>query len=656
MSGVVYGLLIGINEYQDVKVPNLNGCVADVEHLAELFGKRLAPGQFKPKFLRNGEATRQAVVEAFDHLRQAGKGDVALFIYSGHGSRGRPAPQFKFLAKQNETLVLNDSRVNDVWDLADHELRMLLHSVTGDNDGPHMLAILDCCHSGGATRDALVCEVGLRYANPVLEDRPLESYIPAVRALAADLTDGSSGEPIAGKNSFPQPVYIALAACQPNQTAKELPVEGANGYRGVFSLALEEALTSLPGEASYWDVMKAARNKVLNRANEQTPLPIEEGVSADERFFGGVLPARAAAISLGYVKGAWYIDAGKVHGIQPEEGDHTTTLSVQGVDGSSPDLGEGRVVEVGMTRSRVEVGDLPLDEGKVYLARIVGVPRPAMGVEVRAVPTADPTLLGKLRTAIATSSVLQEASLSGRGSKHTLLVLVRDHLVVAKTDGLPLTDGVQTDERGIIRTVERLEHLSRWYQLKDLENSNPSLNGKVEVEVVEANPDEDASAAAHRPLLRPDRDGVLRLAYRKEEGTWHKPLVFIRVWNNSSKDLYCTLLDLSDSFDCTMDLMPPELVPAHDKRWARMSRRIRFELSVEQEKNEGAQHVTDYLKVIAATEAFEPDAFKLPSLDGVRAQRERSVADEEAFEVRGPAKGADWTTALLEVVTTRPAG
>lgn len=658
MSGTVYALLVGIDEYQDVAVPNLRGCVADVEHLSDLFQKRLELGQFKPKLLCNGEATRSAVTDAFAHLRQAGKGDAALFVYSGHGSTGRPAPQFTFLAKKNETLVLNDSRVNNVHDLADYELRWLLHSVTGDGDGPHMLAILDSCHSGGATREALVPEVRSRFADPVAEDRPLDSHIPELRALAADLTRNPSGEPDPGKIPFPHPVYIALAACQPNQTAKEVPVDGTAGYRGVFSLALEEALTSLPEEASYWDVMKAVRNKVLNRANEQVPLTIEEGIGADERFLGGVLLPRSAAISLGYVKDDWYVDVGQVHGVQPVSGDHTTTLWVKELGEEGIEWGGARLAEVGATRSRVDVGDLPLSKEKTYVARIVGVPNPALGVVVRAHPAADLAVLTTVRTAIATSSLLQETSLGDARPHHTLLLLVRNDLVVAKTDGLPLTDGVPTDERGAVRSVARLEHLARWYQLKDLQNANPPLNGKVEIEVVAANPQEDASVADHRPPLRPESDGVVRLAYRQQNGSWQKPLVFIRVRNKSHKDLYCTLLDLTDRFGCTTDLMPSDLVPAGDTRWALTARRIRFELSKELEMAKGAQQTTDYLKVIAATEAFEPDAFTLASLDGVvtRRQHDKFATGDDDIEQRGPAKGADWTTTMLEIVTTRPDG
>ena len=49
----------------------------------------------KLKTLKNGEATRQAVVDAFrGHLGQAKKGDVALFYYSGHGSQEQAPEEF----------------------------------------------------------------------------------------------------------------------------------------------------------------------------------------------------------------------------------------------------------------------------------------------------------------------------------------------------------------------------------------------------------------------------------------------------------------------------------------------------------------------------------------------------------------------------------
>ena len=51
----------------------------------------------------------------------------------------------------NQTLVCADSRRAGVPDLADKELSVLLDDVAAR--GPHVLVVLDCCHSGGGTRD-----------------------------------------------------------------------------------------------------------------------------------------------------------------------------------------------------------------------------------------------------------------------------------------------------------------------------------------------------------------------------------------------------------------------------------------------------------------------------------------------------------------------
>ena len=108
----------------------------------------------KLKTLKNGEATRQAVVDAFsDHLGKAKKGDVALFYYSGHGSQEQAPEEFWKLEPDHldETLVLFDSRSPGSWDLADKEIAKLIGDVAAK--GPHVAVILDCCHSGSGTRE-----------------------------------------------------------------------------------------------------------------------------------------------------------------------------------------------------------------------------------------------------------------------------------------------------------------------------------------------------------------------------------------------------------------------------------------------------------------------------------------------------------------------
>ena len=156
MSRTIYALLIAIDDYPS-PIPKLRGCVNDIEAFASYLSERVAKDKgvaIKLKTLKNGEATRQAVVDAFsDHLGKAKKGDVALFYYSGHGSQEQAPEEFWKLEPDHldETLVLFDSRSPGSWDLADKEIAKLIGDVAAK--GPHVAVILDCCHSGSGTRE-----------------------------------------------------------------------------------------------------------------------------------------------------------------------------------------------------------------------------------------------------------------------------------------------------------------------------------------------------------------------------------------------------------------------------------------------------------------------------------------------------------------------
>ena len=132
-----------------------------------------------------------------------------------------------------------DSRRPGIPDLADKELNELIGAVAAS--GPHVLVVLDCCHSGGGTRDPAVLPA--RRA-PVEEPRAVETYLPGVqRAMTAAARDSG---PAAAAAVGDAPRHVALSACESSQLSMELPI-GA-GYRGVFSAMLQRALAALgPG-------------------------------------------------------------------------------------------------------------------------------------------------------------------------------------------------------------------------------------------------------------------------------------------------------------------------------------------------------------------------------------------------------------------------
>ena len=181
MSHTLYALLVGIDRYRS-PVPQLNGCVNDIEAVAALFKELSIGGEYSLdlRTLKDSEATRAAVIAGFrEHLCRAGPEDVALFDYSGHGSQEDAPPELWHLEpdRLNETLVCYDSRDEGNWDLADKELGALIAGVA--ERGTHTVIVLDCCHSGSGTRASLEDGIAVRGRRQTAVDGPSTHILTA---------------------------------------------------------------------------------------------------------------------------------------------------------------------------------------------------------------------------------------------------------------------------------------------------------------------------------------------------------------------------------------------------------------------------------------------------------------------------------------------
>ena len=83
-------LLIGIDSYPDSSVPNLSGCLTDIEMQYQLLVHRYGFNPGDVLKVADGEAmepTRDNILQAFEEhlIAQARPGDVVVVHYSGHG-------------------------------------------------------------------------------------------------------------------------------------------------------------------------------------------------------------------------------------------------------------------------------------------------------------------------------------------------------------------------------------------------------------------------------------------------------------------------------------------------------------------------------------------------------------------------------------------
>ncbi|MCA9742399.1 caspase family protein [candidate division KSB1 bacterium] len=374
MAQKIYALQIGINDYDD-EVGKLKGCVNDVhrftDYLKSSFGeKNLAIERFF-----NEDATYKNVVGAFkNHLTKAKKGDVALVQYSGHGAQWASAPEFHefFPDGRDEGLVLIDSRRAGGFDLADKELAVLLNDIA-KND-PHLVLILDCCHSGSGTRgvDDFINRTARRSKHERDDVRPIESYL-----------DGYYKKLKKTEWAIPTSPHMLLAACERTQQAWE-----RKDNSGVFTSAMMDVLEKSGSNISYADLFVRSRHAVRRYADDQNPQFEAVGnFDAYSGFLGQDVSVQRRRYFIYYDTDKWVVDFGALHGA-PTELDFAAMPATQkgtaqkakhvefaiyNKDDQSKKLGHATTKLIGTQRSELEL-DFEPSLRETYFGEITTLP------------------------------------------------------------------------------------------------------------------------------------------------------------------------------------------------------------------------------------------------------------------------------------------
>lgn len=295
----LYALLIGINHYASATVPNLRGCVNDVEAMAALLHSQYGVPLANIAILTNEQATHTAIASAFQaHLTaplqawhqggQQGEMPAVLFYFSGHGSRA-PAETRETASGFDETLVPHDSRTNNVYDIKDWELKDWLNGVTPYTE--NVTVILDCCHSGSGTRLTEKRTTDIRGCDD--DRRPQPPRVLTHR----------------GGN------WVALSACRNDQKAHEAPVGETAALHGVFTYWLLETLAQMSPHRplTYRELYEQLVYRVGKSHPSQTP---QCDGNRDRLWLAGAYAPQARWLSLLPPReGLVWVNAGQMHGL-----------------------------------------------------------------------------------------------------------------------------------------------------------------------------------------------------------------------------------------------------------------------------------------------------------------------------------------------------
>lgn len=251
-----YALIVSVSDYPGLGPnafqPDLTGPAVDGDQMVDLLTKVYGFKLENVVLLRDVEATREAIAEAFRrHLGQAGAGGTALFHYAGHGIQlpaeavpaGWAEPD-----GQDEALVLW-GRGGEVAYLLDHELGGLADALPAE----HTVVMLDNCFSGDGTRGE--AGVGIRLVN----------YETVANRIV--MPDSVLGDPAASPERRQHVLLSAATSAQPSLELEGFGPDG--GLGGVFTGSLVRALREAPPEATFADLIEAIRPAVA-RATAET--------------------------------------------------------------------------------------------------------------------------------------------------------------------------------------------------------------------------------------------------------------------------------------------------------------------------------------------------------------------------------------------------
>jgi len=564
MTRNIYAVLVGINEYDPASgVRNLQGCVQDIGTIQEYLESRIPPEQLHllPPLL-NEKATRQAVIDAFrNHLCQAGSEDTVLFYYAGHGSQEDAPEEFWTIEpdRLNETLVCYDSRTEHGLELADKELATLIGEAAQKN--PHVVLVLDCCHSGSGTRDPLQ-EVEERRLPKSDRKRLLNSYLFSASEIDSLKPVSRSPEKNPTGWSLPRGRHVVFAACRDHETAKECPTE--NGQRrGVFSRFLMEALTQANGNLSYRDLFQQTNALVRSNIAAQSP-QLEATVTEDLDlpFLGtGAIAPREPYFTVSYQSElGWIINGGAMHGIAAPTGEEKTLLSLfpfttaaqSSGDVSQPaqPIREAEVVTVRPQLSQIKLKGLEsLDRLTTLKAVVVSQPLPPMGVRLTAAMPEDEIGVNLVRDALKVAGSNQTPSLyiaeepDPDKAAFRLLAKSGEYLVTRPTNDRPLITQLRdyTSENAA-ETVRNLEHIARWLKVVDLQSPSSSRvpPGALQIQIVKGEGDKNSAETITEPQIRLEQELI--------DGEWKKAKFRVKLTNQSQDILFCSLFDLTERF------------------------------------------------------------------------------------------------------------
>lgn len=463
-------LLVGIDHYK-YDIGDLNGCLNDVAAMHSLLTERYNFAKEDILVLRNEQATLHGITHAFERhlIDQAGPNTVALFYFSGHGSKVRDQDGDE-TDGWDETLVTHDSGRSHGHanrDLRDDALNGLLRRL--GRHTPHTTVILDSCHSGTAARAGGTPKAappdyrdGPAGTGPLRQIRRGE----AARRDPRGVRDQAQG-------------YALISAAGAGEYAYETTIEGQP--RGALTFYLTRALRSAASTPTYREVLDIVRAEVTAAFPAQHPQL--EGLRLDDRVFGLTQHQPEPYVDAYYGGPQVRLQAGYVHGVTQGSVYELYGPGTRRFAGRSA-LTEATVEEVGVTTSVLRLSatraHLPRQLRAVERAHHHGSHR----LKLAFLDLKRSELLRRIRSALRDYGHVEVVS---RSSAYDLLLRVTENggelVLEGGTPEPPLGPSIPAGPEAVDVAVRRVLRWARWYALARIDNGASELASKIVFDV-----------------------------------------------------------------------------------------------------------------------------------------------------------------------------
>jgi metacaspase-1 len=255
-------LLVGINKY---KLPgaDLQGCVNDVTNVRDVLLKYYGFAVRDIRVLVDTRATKKAIFTRLNWLVKGAKsGDRLLFQFSGHGSQIRDRDGDELKDHLDEIICPHDMDWDGTY-IVDDDLKTIFSTLPVK---VHLEVLLDCCHSGTATREVPAPQGDSTHCiSRAVRQRFLA---PPIDILCRQLDEDDL--PINRILKTTNPTNHALfSGCRDNQTSADAYINST--YNGAFTYYLCRHIRDVQGVITRADLLKRLRASLRHEGFDQVP-------------------------------------------------------------------------------------------------------------------------------------------------------------------------------------------------------------------------------------------------------------------------------------------------------------------------------------------------------------------------------------------------